>query len=629
MSFLQGLTSNAQNIFGTAGTLIDKFREDEGIESFAEKLKLYPFLKAIHSVDIVSVQAAVAKIQQEHPDWTCDQVVERLIQSKAVLLGAKGLATSVVPGLAAGMFAVDLASSIAMQAELIYQIAYAYDLDLHDSARKAEALTLFGLGFGGSAALKLGMGFARNIPMAGAVIGAGGNAVMTYALGTSAHQYFKAISSGKTNDEAVAVSQETSSQFLDQAAEQEHALDEVFAHMILAGQPELSLQQLEQNIDQLSLEETSKQNIKTHIHSLRPFNELLSDLRPEYGLVVLAQAERLARSDAHINEQEQALMDQLEQHFQIQAQLLDELITGNYILTEDFKHTVRGLQFSHDGLYLCACSDDRSLKIWKTYDGCRSFQLIHNIQDAQKDKIKALAISPDDKVLVTGSKDRSLGFWDYRNGKLLQRIESGHKKKLNTLAFHGAETLASGSEDGEIKLWNTANGSLRRSLIGHKNSILSLAFHPSHDMAILASGANDKTAKLWNTKNGETIREFKGHRHGVYAIAFSPDSRTLATGSYDQTICLWDIESGEKVATLEGHQAAVWQLIYTPDGQHLISSADDKAIVVWDLSNQQIRLRLDGHQNGIYSLALAPHSSILASGSWDRSVRIWNIDFSD
>ncbi len=627
-SFFGNILNNVQGVADTAGTFLDQAKGSQQFKDLAKQLQVEPFLFALERVDIRSAQKHVQKTIEKHPDWNSEKVANQLIQEKAILLGAQGLVSSLVPGFAAGLMAVDVASSMAIQAELIYQVACTHGMDLSNPGRKAEALTIFSLALGGSMALKVGVGLAaRNIPVAGALVGAGGNAVMTYAVGWAAHHYYSAIHAGKSQKEALEESQQATEVVLAEASIQESALDGILAHMILAGQPELNLEDVERNLEQLPLEATSRTNISKHLKSLRDFDTLLTELQPEYGLVALAQAERLARSDAQINPQEQKLLTQLEKRFQEQAELLDTMLPSNFILTDEFKRTIRGAQFSRNGLYLCACSDDRSIRIWKTYDQCKSFQLLHTLQDAHKDEIKALSISRNDEFLSTASKDRIIIFWDYRNGRKLRQVESGHQKGVYSLAFGNDQMLASGSEDGEIKLWNVNNGAVRRSLFGHKNAVWCLAFNAAGD--VLASGSEDNTVRLWNPSTGETIRELKGHRNGIRALAFSADGQTLATGSWDQTIVLWDVETGEQRSVLKGHKAAVWQLGFMPDPQFLVSTSDDNSIIIWDLVTGNIRIRLDGHRNGIYALAVSPIDSVIASGSWDQSLRIWNVDLSE
>jgi WD40 repeat protein len=86
-----------------------------------------------------------------------------------------------------------------------------------------------------------------------------------------------------------------------------------------------------------------------------------------------------------------------------------------------------------------------------------------------------------------------------------------------------------------------ASGRLLRTLTGHTESVLSAAFPP--DGRTLASGSWDLTIKLWNSAS--VLRTLTGHANFVDSVAFSPDGRTLASGSWDTTIKLWDSASGQ------------------------------------------------------------------------------------
>jgi hypothetical protein len=98
-------------------------------------------------------------------------------------------------------------------------------------------------------------------------------------------------------------------------------------------------------------------------------------------------------------------------------------------------------------------------------------------------------------------------------------------------------TLASGSGDGIIKLWDVARGEVVQTLKGHERGVTSVSWRP--DGCTLASGSSDGTIKLWDVARGEAVRTLEGQGGGVRSVAWSPDGRTLASGSDDDTIKLW------------------------------------------------------------------------------------------
>jgi len=204
----------------------------------------------------------------------------------------------------------------------------------------------------------------------------------------------------------------------------------------------------------------------------------------------------------------------------------------------------------------------------------------------------------------------------------LIRTLQGHSNALSSVAFSpDGQTLASGSEDKTIKLWNLYTGQLLHTLQGHSNMVWSVAISP--DGKSLASGSWDQTIKLWNLHTGQLLHTLQGHSKRVSSVAFSPDGQTLASGSWDNTIKLWNLPTGQLLRTLQGHSNTVLSVAISPDGQILASGSGDKTIKLWNLHTGQLLRTLQGHSIAVSSVAFSPDGQFLASGSGDKTIKIW------
>lgn len=150
------------------------------------------WLKAIlGEVDVEKLQEDITQLQEKYPDESFDELAHRIILKKAIQAAGIGVVTNAIPPIAILLFAVDIAAVTGLQAEMVYEIAGAYQLDLNDPIRRGEVLAMFGLSVGGSSVLKVGLGLLEIIPGIGIVIGASSNAILLYTLGSTASRYYQ------------------------------------------------------------------------------------------------------------------------------------------------------------------------------------------------------------------------------------------------------------------------------------------------------------------------------------------------------------------------------------------------------------------------------------------------------
>jgi hypothetical protein len=237
-------------------------------------------------------------------------------------------------------------------------------------------------------------------------------------------------------------------------------------------------------------------------------------------------------------------------------------------------------------------------------------------------KVESVAFSPDGKTLASGSADGSVGLWDMTRRRNIA-ILTGHLDSVNSVAFSpNGKTLASASTDKTVRLWDTTSHSNIATLTGHSDIVNSVAF--SSNGKILASGSLDHTVRLWDTTSRHSIATLTGHDYNVDSVAFSPNGKTLAGGSWDNTVRLWDTTSRHSIGTLTGHTDVVRSVAFSPNGKTLASGSDDQTVRLWDTTSRHSIATLTGHTYIVEAVAFSPNGKTLASGSNDQTVRLWD-----
>jgi WD40 repeat protein len=138
-------------------------------------------------------------------------------------------------------------------------------------------------------------------------------------------------------------------------------------------------------------------------------------------------------------------------------------------------------------------------------------------------EVRSVAFNPDGKTLASGSEDGTIKLWDVAIGKNLATLKlKVDEVEVNCVTFSpDGKTLAGGTEE-RIELWDVASRKNTVSLT-HGDAVLAIAFSPGGET--LASGSTGGTIKVWNMRNGKNSFTFE-HPGWVSSVAFSPDGKT-------------------------------------------------------------------------------------------------------
>ena len=298
------------------------------------------------------------------------------------------------------------------------------------------------------------------------------------------------------------------------------------------------------------------------------------------------------------------------------------------------------IAFSPDGKTLASGSEDNTIRLWDTIIGEHKKTLMGHTR-----RVNSVSFSPDGKILASGSGDATIRLWDINTGTHKQTFK-GHTGYVSSVSFSpDGKTLASGSADSTICLWHVNTGVLIKKITGHKTGIfkkvlgkiglleipddtyvLCVSFSP--DGKTLASGSRDNTIRLWDVNTGESKQILRGHRGFIDSIAFSPDGSVLVSGGWDKR-GLWDTTTGELKRTLPGGKPAFTEgassISLSPDGKTLTSDNIGRSeLSLWNVTTGQKKKTIAGYMSLVKSVAFSPDGKTLASWDWRGKIHLWD-----
>lgn len=292
--------------------------------------------------------------------------------------------------------------------------------------------------------------------------------------------------------------------------------------------------------------------------------------------------------------------------------VIDAITLRERVRLRGHLQTVTAVAFASDGRTVATASRDGTLRVWDVASGHELHKL-----EGHSGEVLAVAIGPDAHYLASGGADRSVRIWNLATGDAHATL-NGHEGAVTALSFSSdSKTLASSSADRRAIVWDLGTLTAKVTTPAQATPLRAVSLGST-----IATGGEDGSLKLLHGKTGEVQKTLESHTGAVTAVAFSPNNGKLATASLDASVRLFDAASGALLHSLEGHSVFALSLSWSPDGK-LLASSGFNTVHLWDPNTFAEVGRLSGHAQAVTALAWAPDSRSLAIGSQDRSIRVF------
>lgn len=291
---------------------------------------------------------------------------------------------------------------------------------------------------------------------------------------------------------------------------------------------------------------------------------------------------------------------------------------GRQAAAHDFGQELDTVALARDRSVLAAAGSGGFIQLWSPTENKELGRLT-----GHKGRVVQLSFSPDGKLLASaGQEDGTVRLWDVAEKKELRQLP-GHAGGAIAVAFSPkGDLVASGGVDQHLR-WSTIDGTEVKRVRPSNGPVSGVRFAP--DGLTIASASQDGVAKLWETATGNEIAAIaEPDRQAFGDLAFAPDGKSLVLCGNSPLLRIWDVAAKALKPPPDGHTREVTGVAFTPDGLTLISSSADRTWRQWDPFKRQELRSERSPAAPMTALAVAENGRVFATGSVDGTVKVWD-----
>lgn len=224
---------------------------------------------------------------------------------------------------------------------------------------------------------------------------------------------------------------------------------------------------------------------------------------------------------------------------------------------------VRAVRFVPRKNWIVTGGDDRQIRVYNA----STFERV-SVFEAHKDYIRYLVVHPTHPYVLSTGDDNVIHMWDWdREFRCVQTFR-GHVSYVLGMAINPKDPnqFASGSMDGDVKVWNLDNSTPNYTLeVNREATVNFVEFYPFADKPYLITAGDDRAARVIDYQSKQVVATLTGHSHNVSFAIWHPQLPLIITGSEDNTIKLWNARSYKLEQTLNYGMQRAWSVCARPN----------------------------------------------------------------
>ncbi|GMH95472.1 hypothetical protein TrST_g9575 [Triparma strigata] len=229
-------------------------------------------------------------------------------------------------------------------------------------------------------------------------------------------------------------------------------------------------------------------------------------------------------------------------------------------------------------------------------------------------------------MLITGWEDGKIRAHDVDSGSPLWIIDNAHRGGVTALALsHNQRFILTGGKEGEVRVWELRTRELVSHLKEHTLPVRSIALYEDNFHAISCS--RDRSFLCWDLRSERKITSHQQRMGGINSVALSKDQTVVLTVGQERRVTSWDLrdQNPTNVRDLSPNlDDEAMTIALSHDGTLFATAGTSMLIKLWDLATLELLAVGEGHSGLVNDLKFSPDDRQIVSVGDDGNVFVWN-----